>query len=103
MVDSELSKCTNAAASAAMVSDVILSTSVPTLEVLNNMTHHDLSAEFGSERFGQMLIKSWVAELIKEFKREIFREASYYFGAMEGVIEEGDAYFTGEYRVCVFV
>jgi hypothetical protein len=81
-----------------MVADVIMSSNTaPTVEILDNLTNQDLSDELKEEKFGQMLIKSWIAEMIKEFKRQLFREASFYLHTMEEFVKKGEAYLSGTF------
>lgn len=93
LLETELDKFTNSAASAAMVSDAIFTSNTPSVELIDRMSHQDFSQSIGSEEFSQLRIKSRIAEFIRAFKMQIFTEAKLYFEAMDGVIEQGDAYF----------
>lgn len=73
-----------------MVSDVVLgSANPPTVGTLDNLSQHDLVADIGEVRFSQILIKTWMADMIKDFKRQIYREASHYLKAMDRFVEDG--------------
>lgn len=93
LLETELTKFTNSAASAAMVSDAMFSANTPSLELLERMSHQDFSQNIGTEQFAQLQIKSRMAEFIRVFKMQLFAEAKLYFEMMDGVIEQGEAFF----------
>ena len=132
VVEEELIKYINSVASAAMVSDMILSsdemstTSSATVDstteekvtvdsTINDIDTSDAthSSSHPSQQqqqihpkkmaqadSNQLMIKPWMAEMIKDFKRQLFKEASFYLQTMDVIMEYGDAYLAPDAMIC---